>query len=148
MILDERNEFADATAISTAATGLALEGDVIDLGTDGVNDVEDMYLVVTVDTAVTSAGSATVEFQLASDAQAAIAVDGSATVHAKSAAIAKATLVAGYQAFVVALPKGQYERYLGILQNVGTAALTAGKINAFLTKAPVTWKSFDAPFQL
>lgn len=148
MILDERNEFADATALSTAATGLALVGDVIDLGTDGVNDVEGMYLVVTVDTAVTSGGAATVEFQLASDAQAAIAVDGSATVHAKSAAIPKATLVAGYQAFVVALPKGQYERYLGILQNVGTAALTAGKINAFLTNAPATWKSFDAPFQL
>jgi hypothetical protein len=148
MILDERNEFADATALSTAATGLALVGDVIDLGTDGVNDVEGMYLVVTVDTAVTSGGAATVEFQLASDAQAAIAVDGSATVHAKSAAIPKATLVAGYQAFVVALPKGQYERYLGILQNVGTAALTAGKVNAFLTNAPATWKSFDAPFQL
>lgn len=148
MILDERNEFADATALSTAATGLALVGDVIDLGTDGVNDVEGMYLVVTVDTAVTSAGAATVEFQLASDAQAAIAVDGSASVHAKSAAIAKTALVAGAQAFVVALPKGQYERYLGILQNVGTAALTAGKINAFLTNAPATWKSFDAPFQL
>ncbi len=147
MILDERNEFADATALSTAATGLALVGDVIDLGTDGVNDVDNMYLVVQVDTAVTSAGSATVEFQLASDAQAAIAVDGSATVHFKSAAIAKATLVAGYQVCAVALPKGTYERYLGILQNVGTAALTAGKINAFLTNDPNTWKAFDAPFQ-
>lgn len=148
MILDERNEFADAAALSTAATGLALVGDVIDLGTDGVNDVEGMYLVVQVDTAVTSGGAATVEFQLVSDAQAAIAVDGSATVHAKSAAIAKTALTAGAQAFVVALPKGQYERYLGVLQNVGTAALTAGKINAFLTSAPGTWKSFDAPFQL
>lgn len=148
MILDERNEFADATALSTAATGLALVGDVIDLGTDGVNDVEGMYLVITVDTAVTSGGAATVEFQLASDAQAAIAVDGSATVHAKSAAVAKASLVAGYTVFQIALPKGTYERYLGILQNVGTAALTAGKINAFLTPTPVTQKSFDAPFQL
>ncbi len=147
MILDERNEFADATALSTAATGLALVGDVIDLGTDGVNDVDNMYLVVQVDTAVTSGGAATVEFQLASDAQAAIAVDGSATVHFKSAAIAKATLVAGYQVCAIALPKGTYERYLGILQNVGTAALTAGKINAFLTNDPYTWKAFDAPFQ-
>ena len=32
MILDSRNEFADATALSTAATGLALVGNVIDLG--------------------------------------------------------------------------------------------------------------------
>lgn len=148
MILDKRNEFADATALDTGGTGLALVGNVIDLGTDGINDVDNMYLVVQVDTAVTSGGSATVEFQLASDAQAAIAVDGTATVHAKSAAIAKATLVAGYEVFKVALPKGTYERYLGILQNVGTAALTAGKINAFLTNNPQTWKAFDAPFQL
>lgn len=147
MILDKRNEFADATALSTAATGLALVGDVIDLGTDGINDVDEMYLVVQVDTAVTSAGSATVEFQLASDAQAAIATDGSASVHFKSVAIPKADLVAGYTAVRVELPKGQYERYLGILQNVGTAALTAGKINAFLTPTPVTAKAFPSPSQ-
>lgn len=66
MILDERNEFADATALSTAATGLALVGDVIDLGTDGINEVDGIDLAITIDTAVTSAGAATVEFQLVS----------------------------------------------------------------------------------
>jgi hypothetical protein len=147
MILDSRNEFADATALSTAATGLALVGNVIDLGTDGINDVEDMYLVVQIDTAVTSAGSATVAFTLASDAQAAIAVDGSASVHTTTAAVAKASLVAGYTVCQISLPKGQYERYLGILQNVGTAALTAGKVNAFLTPNPVTAKAFSSPSQ-
>jgi len=148
MILDERNEFADAVALSTAATGLALVGDVIDLGTDGINAVDDMYLVVQIDTDVTSAGAATVEFQLASDAQAAIAVDGTATVHYKSAAIPKATLVAGYTVAAVQLPRGTYERYLGIIQNVGTAALTAGKFNAFLTNEPGSWKAFDSPSHL
>lgn len=147
MILDERNEFADATALSTAATGLALVGDVIDLGTDGINEVEGLDLFITVDTAVTSAGSATVEFQLVSDAQAAIATDGSATVHYKSAAVPKATLVAGYNVVNVKLPKGQYGRYLGILQNVGTAALTAGKINAGLTPLDPSWKAFSSPSQ-
>lgn len=147
MILDERNEFADATALSTAATGLALVGDVIDLGTDGINEVEHIDLFINVDTAITSAGSATVEFQLVSDAQAAIAVDGSATVHYKSAAVPKATLVAGYTVVNVQLPKGQYERYLGILQNVGTAALTAGKINAGLTPLDPSWKAFASPSQ-
>lgn len=141
MLIDERNEFADATALDTGGTGLALVGDVIDLGaTPGdLGNGQPMYLVIQVDTAVTSAGAATVEFQLVSDAQAAIAVDGSASVHAKTAAIAKATLVAGYQ-LVIPLPLGNpaYERYLGILQNVGTAALTAGKINAFLTQTPPT----------
>lgn len=147
MILDERSEFADATALSTAATGLALVGDVIDLGTDGINEVDGIEFYVTVDTAVTSAGAATVEFQLASDAQAAIAVDGSASVHYKSAAVPKATLVAGYGVVNVKLPKGQYERYLGILQNVGTAALTAGKINAGLTPLDPSWKAFASPSQ-
>jgi hypothetical protein len=147
MILDERNEFADATALSTAATGLALVGDVIDLGTDGINEVDGIDLAISIDTAVTSAGSATVEFQLVSDAQAAIAVDGSATVHYKSAAVPKATLVAGYNVVNVKLPKGQYERYLGILQNVGTAALTAGKVNAGLTPLDPSWKAFASPSQ-
>lgn len=146
MILDERLEFADATALSQVGTGLALVGDVIDLGTifggttpPDVGEGESLYLVITVDTAVTSAGAATVEFDLASDAQAAIATDGSATVHFKTAAFPKASLVAGFVAAIVKLPWGgsvPYERYLGILQNVGTAALTAGKINAFLTLDP------------
>lgn len=141
MILDERNEFADATALSTAATGRALVGDVIDLGAAAgdIGNGGPVYLVIQVDTAVTSAGSATVQFELASDAQAAIAVDGSASVHYTSAAIPKATLVAGYMAAAVVLPMGTYERYLGIIQNVGTAALTAGKINAFLTDDVAKW---------
>lgn len=147
MILSKRTEFADATALSTAATGLALVGDVVDLGTDGINDVDNVYLVIGVDTAVTSSGAATVEFQLVSDAQAAIAVDGSASVHYKSAAIAKADLVAGYTAVRVELPKGQYERYLGVIANVGTTALTAGKVNAFLTPLSVTAKAFPSPSQ-
>lgn len=141
MILDERNEFADATALSTAATGRALVGDVIDLGgtSQDIGNGQPLYLVIQVDTAVTSAGSATVSFELASDASASIATDGSATVHAVTAAIPKASLVAGYVAAAVALPIGTYERYLGILQNVGTAALTAGKVNAFLTTDVAKW---------
>ncbi len=142
MILDERNEFLDATALSTAGTGRALVGDVIDLGTDGVNTVDDMYLVIEVSTAVTSAGAATVQFELASDAAAAIATDGSATVHVTTADVAKATLVAGYRVIAVKLPQGTYERYLGILQNVSTAALTAGAVNAYLTPVATAHKSF------
>ena len=144
MILDERNEFADATALDTAGTGRALVGDVIDLGAaDQLGSGEQLYLVIQVDTAVTSGGSATVSFELASDAQAAIATDGTATVHFATAAIAKATLVAGYTVAVVKLPiVPAAERYLGILQNVGTAALTAGKINAFLTTDVAKWKAY------
>lgn len=142
MILDERTEFADATAIDTTGTDTDILGDVLDTGGDGLNDVDGLYLVIQIDTAVTSAGSATVQFHLASDAQAAIAVDGSATYHWSSAALPKATLVAGYQVCAIELPKGTYERYIGVLTTVGTAAVTAGKVNAFLTNDPKSWKAF------
>tara|TARA_R100000951_G_C2546938_1_gene151181 strand:+ start:177 stop:626 length:450 start_codon:yes stop_codon:yes gene_type:complete len=135
MILDERSEFCDATALDTAGTGRDLVGDVMDLGATprDVGAGQPIYVVIQVDTAVTSGGSATVDFEICSDAQAAIAADGTATVHASTGAIAKATLVAGYDT-IIALPVGNtYERFLGIVANVGTAALTAGKINAFLT---------------
>lgn len=149
MILDEYNEFADATSMSTAATGRALVGDVIDLGSaptlKDIGNGEPLYLVLQVDTSFTSGGAATVSFELASDAAAAIATDGSASVHFATAAIPVATLVAGYVAAIVALPMGSYERYLGILQNVGTAALTAGKLNAFLTADPSKWTALPNP---
>jgi isocitrate dehydrogenase kinase/phosphatase len=151
MILDERGEFADATALNTGAAGSYLIGDVIDLGNaygfngQNINDVDGVYLVIQVDTAATSGGSATVVFTLASDAQAAIATDGSATVHWASGAIPVATLIAGYTVIQVALPKGipNYERYLGILQTTAVAALTAGKINAFLTNQPANWRAYN-----
>lgn len=144
MILDERSEFADATALSTAGTGRALVGDVIDLGATSrdIGTGEDLYLVIQVDTGATSGGAATVAFELASDAQAAIATDGTATVHHATAAIAVATLVAGYLVAAVRLPSGTYERYLGILQNVGAFALTAGKVNAFLTHDISKWVAY------
>lgn len=135
MILDERTEFCDATALNTGAAGSYLVGDVIDLELTGLDlgTSADLWLVISVDTAATSGGAATGQFHLCSDAQAAIAVDGSATYHFSTAAIPVATLVAGYQIAAVRLPAGTYERYLGILQTTAVAAFTAGKINAFLT---------------
>jgi len=145
MIMDERTEFADATSLNTGAAGSYLIGDVVDLtntGRDIGNGEPTMYLVIQVDTTATSGGSATVAFSLVSDAQAAIATDGSATVHYNSGAIPVATLAAGYGAVAVPLPRGSYERYLGVLQTTAVAALTAGKINAFLTENPPKWAAY------
>ena len=143
-IMDERSEFCDATSLSTAGTGLALVGDVMDLSV--VRDIGNgrpVYLVISCDTAITSAGAATLGFVVASDAQAAIAVDGTATEHLRTQLIPKATWVAGFQQVVVlSLENPAYERFLGILQNVGVAALTAGKINAYLTLDPPAQKSY------
>jgi hypothetical protein len=141
MIMDSRLEFADAVALNTGAAGTYLIGSQVDLGADGVNDVDGLYLVVNVDTAATSGGSATLQISLASDDTASISTTTS-TIHYTSPAIPVASLTAGYFVCKVELPKGTYERYLGILQVTGTAAFTAGKVNAFLTNDPYTWKSF------
>lgn len=140
MIMDESLEFADAA--TATATGTANFGDVIDLGTGSATDPghgETVYLVVMVATTVTSAGAATVAFQLASDSSTSLATNGTQTIHFTSAAIGKASLTAGTQVLCVPLPSGDlsaYERYLGCQIIIGTAALTAGAFDAFLTKDP------------
>lgn len=147
MIMDERLEFADAVSVAAAA-GTALIGDVIDSSSVArdLGSGHPVYLVITVDTEVITAGAAgTIKFQLASDAQAAIATDGSATVHLDTgtfvtddAAANSAKLNAGSTLFYGMLPgEGNvYERYLGVLAVIATTEVTAGKINAFLTLDP------------
>lgn len=149
MIMDELLEFADATSVAAGA-GTALIGDVIDMTV--VRDIgngKPVYLIITVDTEIITGGSAgTIQFQLASDAQAAIATDGTATVHWASklfvtddAAANDAQMNAGGVIACLALPAegATYERYLGILAVIATTTVTAGKINAFLTLDPSKW---------
>lgn len=155
MIIDSLLEFADATALSTAGTGLARLGDQIDLGggtgPDGVTTFdpqdygngEPMYLVIQVTTAFTTGTTSEVAFVVASDAAAAIATNGSATEHIRTPALDSGTYVAGFT-LCVPLPVGvdvPYERYLGVLQDVTTAALTGGAVNAFLSRDPIGWKA-------
>lgn len=148
MILDERTEFCDATALNTGVAGSYLIGDVIDLGVArSLGGDQALYLVVNVDTTATSGGAATLQINLVTDDNAGLA---SPAVLASSRAIPLASLTAGATAFVIQLPQEGtlYERYLGIQQVTGTAAFTAGKVNAFLTFDVANWKAYDAPFQL
>jgi len=143
MILDERNEFADATALGTSGTGRQLVGDVIDLTTVSGNlgEGEEVCVVISVDTAVTSGGAATIDFELATDAQAAVATDGTATVIGSTGAIAKATLVSGYK-IVIKVSSKTRERYLGLIANVGAAALTAGAVSAGVVVDASAWTAY------
>lgn len=145
MILDERTEFCDTTALNTGAAGTYLLGDQIDSSV--VRDLgngQPIYLVITVDTLPTSGGSATAQFTLASDDSASIATNGTASVHFVTKAFAISEMAAGTVLAAVALPAQgvAYERYLGVLQTTGTAAFTGGKINAFLTTDVARWKAY------
>ncbi len=139
MILDERNEFCDATS-AILNIGNAIIGDVIDLGSaptlQDIGNGEPLYLVIQVTTAFVGATSTTT-FELKSDSTANLAT--SATTHLSTGAIAVATLVEGYTK-VMALPaEATYERYLGLWETVATANVTAGAINAFLTRDVAKW---------
>lgn len=151
MIIDNLLEFADATSVAAAA-GTALIGDVVDTGSVArdIGTGEPLYLVISVDTQVITGGSAgTLQFVLASDAQAAIATDGTATVHWASRLFvtddaALAELDAG-DTIIVPFPSGDippYERYIGILAVTATTTTTAGAISAFLTHTPGKFKSY------
>lgn len=138
MILDERTEFADAAAIAlNIGNAIAPNTDVIDLGgvTQDIGNGEPLYLVLQVDTAFVGA-TATIRFQLASDSTANLAT--SRTDHIDTGAIAVATWAAGYTK-IYPLPVENYERYLGLWMTVATANVTAGKLNAFLTRTPAKW---------
>lgn len=151
MILDERSEFADAVSV-VAAAGTALIGDVIDLGLArrDIGNGESLYFGITVDTEIVAGAAGNIKFQLVSDAQAAIAVDGSATIHVDSgnfvtgAAGSNPNLAPGKVIYFGQLPIAgrEYERYLGVLVTIGTAATTAGKVNAFLTLDKIGWRAY------
>lgn len=163
MITDALLTFANGTSVAAAA-GTALIGDVIDLqalgssaaaGVGGARDIgngEQLYLVITTETEIITGGSAgTLTFQLASDAQAAIATDGSATVHFATSALVTDDAAANDSKFnvggviaCIALPMegNVYERYLGILAVTATTTTTAGAINAFLTHDPQRYKAY------
>lgn len=144
MILSELEEIADATSLSTAATGRQLVGDQIPLSVArDIGAGEPVFLVISVDTAIQSTGAATVAFELVSDDSASISTTGAATQHLTTGDIPVASLVAGYQrAFALPQELPAYEGYLGLIANVGTVALSAGKVNAFLTRNAAKYKAY------
>ncbi len=148
MIIDSLLEMCNATALNTGAAGAYNIGDVVDTKSAAIdpNTTKDfgfsgLWLVIRVATAATSGGSATGQFRLVSDDTATPSTT-TATVHVTSNAIAVASLTAGATILVAQLPSGSYERYLGIQQITGTAAFTAGNVDAFITNDPNGWRAY------
>lgn len=154
MILDERTEFLDATAVNTGGAGTYTLGDQIDLGASQRRDLggdQALYVVVQVATGLVGT-TGTIQFQLVSADDAALSTN--AIVHLQSAAFATTassattTLTPGTVLLAVQIPRDFYRRYLGIRQVTATAATSAGAVDAFLVEDVAAWRSYDAPFQL
>jgi hypothetical protein len=144
MFMDSNLEFADAESVGTPNNTTVNVGDIID--TSVIRDVgagQPLYLVITIDTAVTSGGSAKVAFLMVSDSSTTIATDATATKHIETDDIAVASLIAGYTMVVpLSSVNPAYERYLAFqVKETAGQALTAGKVNAFLTLDPHGWDS-------
>lgn len=126
MILDSKLVFSRQQALTTA--GAVASTNTVDLYKTGEAYGNELYLVVQVHTTFTSDGAATLALTLQTSA------DNSSftTVHSV-AAIGKANLTAGKELVKMRLPMG-LSRYNKITYTVGVADMTAGKVNAFLTK--------------
>ena len=151
MIMDERTEFADNVTLS--GSGTAVVGDVIDLGSTGrdVGNGQELYLVIkTGGTEITSGSGGNLEFQLVSDSTENLAT--SPTVHFSTGDLTinvagsnDDRLNAGGYIARVAIPTGDFERYLGI-RRITSVAFTARTVDAFLTPNPAAWKAYaNAP---
>lgn len=124
MLIDKENLLSDGQAL----TATAASTNIIDLGAARELGTANIRLRVQVDAALTSGGSSTLTIALQTDDNASFS---SATALFTTAAIPKASLVAGYVAVDIVVPKGT-ERYLRLNYTVGTADFTAGNISAFL----------------
>lgn len=144
MLFDSQLAFANFTALSTAGTGTSVLGTVRDLGeTANFNGVmtRPMYLFGIVTTAITAAATSTLQLALVTDSVAAL-TSSPTTLLSTQALDAASGIAVGTELFNISLPITTYDRYLGIKQIIGAAAITAGKVSIFLTREPGNWKAF------
>lgn len=147
MILDKFLEFSDAqavtaTAISTNVVDLAPLGNGV--GTNTVRDIgagEDLYLIVRTLTAATDVGSdATLTVTFESSATENL---NSSTVHFSTGALAFAAFSpAGTELVRIALPGGNYQRYIGVRYTVANGPLTGGTFDAFIVKDAQSYRPY------
>jgi hypothetical protein len=131
MLRDAQWVLSDAQAVTTAAaTASTNVYDTLGPAPSNLGIGEELWVVCSINTTVTSDGSATVAFALQTDDNESFS--SATTIHSVSA-IAKATLVAGYRVFAIRLPTN-CERYIRALITVATADLTAGKFDIYLTR--------------
>ena len=133
MILDSNLILSDAQAPRTVATHVSENViDTVKVG-DAINE---LYFVAMVETACGSSGSATVTVEMITSDEEDLS---DPDVLWSSGAVAVADLVDQYCFGIVRLPKPEkVKRYLGAQIIIGTAVLTAGAFDIFLTDNPQT----------
>jgi hypothetical protein len=130
MILDISTQLATAFAPTlVAATPAPNYLDLLALADAGMG--ADWIWYTNVKTLFTSAGAATLDLILQGNATDPTFAAGNVTV-LDSGVIALAALVKGYE-LKLKYPRGFNVRYLRVVATIGTAAMTAGAIDSWLT---------------
>lgn len=120
-------------SVAQAVTASAVSTNTVDTGVAprDLGPGTPLSIAFSVDTTVTAAGAATVNFQFISSAAANLSA---ATIIVQTDAIPKATLVAGFR-FQLWVPRTQLlalgQRYIGVQYTVGTGPLTGGAFSAY-----------------
>lgn len=140
MIIDDFNTFSRLQAI----TATAASADTIDLGPlytgNAIRNIgvgEPVYLVIRVGQAFNTLTSLTVDVQTDDNTG-----FSSAAVVATTGAIPLAQLTANTQVRVLALPPGNYERYIRLNYTVTGTNPTTGTIDAFLVTDAQQYRSY------
>ena len=137
-LFDVMFELDDALDLSThTATEVEASTNVIDwVDTDlEMGQGEPLYLNIRVETAFGSAGAATLQVDVMRETD--TDIDASSTTIYETGLIPVASLVAGYLILGMTLPINiDEDRYVGLLYTIGTAAMTAGTVNAWIDHGP------------
>lgn len=146
MIIDLQTLFSGTVAADgtktgqNVSTGTQNSTNVLDLrqaatpatADEGINGFEELWLVVQVLVAFTTAAAGTLTVTLVSDSATSLAATPVTHATLGAAALVSATLVAGYSIFRGPLPSGDFQRYLGLIYTVAST-FTAGTVTAFFT---------------
>lgn len=148
MIIDSSLEMCDATAAALATSeGISKLGSALDIhpifGDNATIDFaagEKLFLVIEVTAALVGSG-ASYKIDLTSSTESAL-VGGTTLNIWTTGSLSISSWGAGAR-FIASLPTADYHRYLGLRGTASGANVTAGNINAFITKDVTNWTSTE-----
>ena len=150
MLIDSNLEMCDATSAAlTTAAGITKVGDHIDIhpltGDNATIDLsggEPIYLVIEVTTAFVGSG-ASYKIELTTSTETALTGGTTENIWTTGSLGLSSGAWAAGERWIATLPRADYYRYLGIRGTATGANVTAGAINAFITKDVENWTSTD-----
>lgn len=151
MIIDTQEQFSSGQTL-IVGTGDTVSTNILDTNPTGIPATpqnhdegvgEEVFLNVRIGTAVASA-TGTLELVLQTDDNSSFS---SPTEFPLNAALGAASYPANTFVYRGRLPIG-LERYLRVVYRVGTAALTAGTVDAFLTKDTQAQRAYASGFSV